>query len=96
MRLFALRGANSVAANTADAILAATDKAKRKPAWDELPAEEKASIEAAIRDLQAFYHSNDHHAIHAKLEALNEATRNLAENIINTSIQSALQGTKIV
>jgi molecular chaperone DnaK (HSP70) len=79
----------------ADAILMATDKAKRKPAWDALAADEQARIDAAIRELQAVYHSDDHRAIHAKLDALNEATRGLAENIMNTSIQAALEGKKI-
>jgi molecular chaperone DnaK (HSP70) len=79
----------------ADTILSATDKAKRKPAWHDLSDSDRATIEAAVRELQSVYHSNDHHLIHEKLEALNEATRTLAENIMNTSIQAALQGTKI-
>jgi molecular chaperone DnaK (HSP70) len=79
----------------ADSILGATDKAKRKPAWNDLTADERSQIDAAILQLQSVYHSNDHHAINEKLEALNEATRVLAENIMNTSIQAALEGTRI-
>jgi len=79
----------------ADAILAATDKAKRKPQFLDLSAEERDQINRAIVDLQAVYHSNDHHVITEKIEALNETTRQLAENIMNTAVQSALQGTKI-
>ena len=79
----------------ADSILAATDKAKRKPAWNDLTESERIAIDAAVRDLQSVYHSTDHHDINAKIEALNEATRTLAENIMNTGINAALQGTKI-
>ena len=79
----------------ADSILAATDKARRKPAWSDLTDGERMAIDAAVRDLQSAYHSTDHHEINAKIEALNEATRSLAENIMNTGINAALQGTKI-
>ncbi|HYA17417.1 MAG TPA: Fe-S protein assembly chaperone HscA [Bryobacteraceae bacterium] len=79
----------------ADSILAATDKARRKPAWNDLSNAERIAIDAAVRDLQSAWHSNDHHLINAKIEALNEATRALAENIMNAGINAALQGTKI-
>ncbi len=60
-----------------------------------LPAEEQAAIEAAKRDLMSVYHGSDHHAISAKLEALNAATMKLAENMMNTAVRGALKGTKI-
>src|ERR1019366_6912976 len=62
----------------ADAILAATDKAKRKPQFLDLSAEERDQINRAIVDRQVVSPSNDHHVITEKIEALNETTRQLA------------------
>ena len=79
----------------ADRILDATDKAKRSDAWFELPEAERKAINDAVNQLQLAYHAEDHHVILAKIEALNEATQKLAENLMNTAVQSALRGTKI-
>jgi len=79
----------------ADNILRAVEKARRNPAFSELTEEERTAVETAIRDLQATYHSNDHHAINASIEALNAATQKLAENMMNTAVSSALKGTTI-
>jgi len=79
----------------ADAILAATGKAKRGDAWFELSETERKAINDAINQLQLAYHADDHHVIRAKIDALNEATQKLAENIMNTAVQGALKGTKI-
>jgi Fe-S protein assembly chaperone HscA len=79
----------------ADNILAATEKARKNPAWDGLSVEEQNAIETAIRDLQSVYHGNDHHAINDKMEALNRATQVLAENMMNTAVRGALKGTKV-
>jgi Fe-S protein assembly chaperone HscA len=79
----------------ADTILAATDKAKRSDAWFELREPERKAINDAVNQLQLAYHAEDHHLIRAKIEALNEETQKLAENLMNTAVQSALRGTKI-
>ena len=79
----------------ADNILAATEKARRNAAWDALSAGERDAIETATRDLQSVYHGGDHHAINDKIEALNQATQVLAENMMNTAVRGALKGTKI-
>ncbi len=79
----------------ADNILAATEKAQKNEAWSTLTAEEQQAIENAKREVLAAYHGNDHHALNAKLEALNHATMKLAENMMNTAVGSALKGTKI-
>jgi molecular chaperone DnaK (HSP70) len=79
----------------ADNILAATDKAMKNDAWTTLTDQERAAIEAAKRELLAVYHQGDHHVINAKLEALNQATTTLAENMMNTAVRGALKGTKI-
>jgi molecular chaperone DnaK (HSP70) len=79
----------------ADTILAATEKAKAKDAYLGLSAAARKTIEEAIRQLQVVYHSDDHHLIQEKIEGLNDATRELAENLMNTAVSAALKGTKI-
>jgi molecular chaperone DnaK len=85
----------AVARVEADGVLAAVDKAKRNPAWLDLSDEERANISAAIHRLQTVYHSTDHNLIRAEIEALDAATHNLAENMMNTAVSTALKGTKV-
>jgi Fe-S protein assembly chaperone HscA len=79
----------------ADAILAATEKAKNHDAWFELSDEERAAVDRAANELLMVYHSEDHHLIHDHIEKLNSATAKLAENMMNTAVSSALKGTKL-
>jgi len=79
----------------ADAILAATDKAKQNDAYFELPEEERAAIERGINELLLVYHGDDHFLVRAKIDQLNEATQTLAENMMNTAVRGALKGTNI-
>jgi len=79
----------------ADAILAATDKAKQNDAYFELGEDERASIERGINELLVVYHGDDHLLVRAKIDQLNEATQTLAENMMNTAVRGALKGTNI-
>jgi Fe-S protein assembly chaperone HscA len=79
----------------ADAILMAIEKAKRNDAYSSLDGSERRAIEDAIRELQTVYHTDDHHAIREKIDVLNEVTHSLAENMMNSAVNSALQGTNI-
>jgi Fe-S protein assembly chaperone HscA len=79
----------------ADAILLAVDKAKRNDAYAELDTEERNRIEDAIHELLRVYHGADHHLIREKIDLLNDVTHQLAENMMNTAVSSALRGTKI-
>jgi molecular chaperone DnaK len=79
----------------ADNIVAATEKAKKSEAWQTLAADQQEAINRAIRELQNAYHGSDHHEITARIEALNQATQSLAENMMNTAVRGALRGTKI-
>ena len=45
--------------------------------------------------LKLAYHSDNHHLIQRHVGLLNEATRNLAENIMNTAVSGALKGTHV-
>jgi molecular chaperone DnaK len=79
----------------ADAILAATEKAKADDAWWSLTEEERRSIDRYTNELLVVYNSDDHTLIRDHIEKLNEATTSLAENMMNTAVRGALKGTKI-
>jgi len=79
----------------ADNLLAAVDKARANAAWLELSEEERASVDEALNGLHMVYHSEDHHLILAQIARLDEATRKLAENMMNKAVREALKGTKI-
>jgi Fe-S protein assembly chaperone HscA len=79
----------------ADAILAATDKAKENDAWFDLSDDERAAVNAAMNELLMVYHGDDHLLVRAHIDKLNQATMKLAENMMNTAVRGALKGTKI-
>ena len=79
----------------ADHILLAIEKAKKNEAWSDLTDSERNEITTAIRDLQTVYNGDDHNAIREKIDALNDKTHKLAENMMNTAVSSALKGTKV-
>ena len=79
----------------ADSILAHLEKAQKNDAWTALPADEKSAIESAKRDVLTAYHGNDHHVLTSRIEDLNNVTRDLAENMMNSAVRAALKGTKI-
>lgn len=79
----------------ADAILAATEKARRGEAYAIMFDEDREKIDKAVADLLATYHSSDHLLIREKIEGLNEATQKLAESIMNTAVRGVLKGTKL-
>ncbi len=79
----------------ADTILAAVDKAKSNPAWEELSAEERAAIDLALNELLLAYHSGDYLLIRAQIDKLNTVTMKLAENMMNSAVRTALKGTSI-
>jgi Fe-S protein assembly chaperone HscA len=78
-----------------DAILAATEKAKANDAWFNLSKKEREAIDNAVNQLLVVYNSDDHTLILEHIERLNQATVNLAENMMNTAVRGALKGTKI-
>ena len=80
----------------ADAILLALGKAKANAAWDDLDAEEREAIDAALKDLRTVYHTGTHKQIRDAIEKLDGLSHKLAENMMNTAVRSALKGTKAV
>ncbi|MEQ1947631.1 MAG: Fe-S protein assembly chaperone HscA [Bryobacteraceae bacterium] len=79
----------------ADAILAATEKARRNDVYSDLSDDERAAIDQSVNELLVVYHSDDHILIRTKIDTLNEATQKLAENIMNTAVRGMLKGTKL-
>jgi molecular chaperone DnaK len=79
----------------ADGIIAATDKAKRHAAWQDLTDLERAEITDAINRLQLVYHSDDYELIKKQIDVLNDVTHSLAENMMNSAVCGALKGTKV-
>ena len=79
----------------ADAMLAATEKARRDDAFFALSEKERAAVDKAVSELLVVYHSQDYLLMRAKIDQLNEATLSLAENLMNTAVRGALKGTKL-
>jgi len=79
----------------ADSILSAIEKAKGNDAWLDLSDEERQAVDLALNELHLVYHGDDHNLIRNRIEKLDNSTRKLAENMMNTAVRSALKGTKI-
>ena len=79
----------------AENILAATDKARRNPAWEQLGDDERSAVTTAVNRLMVALNSDDHEVINQHIQALNDATHGLAELMMNTAVSSALKGTKV-
>ncbi len=85
------------ARNEAETILGATEKILRRPdfaaiATDDLTAAELHTIDAALADLKRAIGGDDRARVQAATSALNEATRHLAEVMMNRTVQAALAG----
>lgn len=79
----------------ADAVIAATDKARQEEAFEDLTAEEREEIDRSIQELLTVYNTDDYTGIRDKIDQLDRATQRLAELIINGAVGKALKGTKI-
>jgi len=83
--------------NEAETIMQATEKTLRRQDFDEIAAArlspaEIASIRSALADLVSAMSISDRNLLQAKSQALNDATRHLAEVMMNWTIQAALAG----
>jgi Fe-S protein assembly chaperone HscA len=76
----------------ADTILTALAKGKKNPAWQELTNDERSNVETLEKNLFAVKDGDDHHAIRAGIDALNQATMHLAELMMDTAVSTALKG----
>jgi molecular chaperone DnaK (HSP70) len=87
------------ARNEAETVIQATEKSLRAPGFGEiareLPQGQTQRIESALVDLKAVMESADRELILEKTHVLNDATRLLAELMMNRSVQAALSGKNV-
>jgi len=76
----------------AEAILAATSKALANPNAAALNGEERARIDSSITALKSAVQGSDYKLIRRQIDELNHGTEHLAELLMNSAVQSALQG----
>jgi molecular chaperone DnaK len=76
----------------ADTILTAVEKAPAHPAWQQISGEEKARIEAARLHLEAIKPTGDLQSVRAATTALDLATRNFAEKMMDAAVSGAMRG----
>jgi molecular chaperone DnaK len=88
------------ARNEAETVILATEKALRRSDFEQIAAEslepgEGAQIESALADARRVIAGDDREQIQQKTEALNKATRHLAEVVMNRSVREALAGKNV-
>ena len=88
------------ARNEAETVIHATEKSLRRPDFDRLASDtldpgERPRIEAALADAKQAIGGADRDRIQQTTEALNQATRHLAEVVMNRSVREALAGKNV-
>jgi Fe-S protein assembly chaperone HscA len=76
----------------AEAILTATAKALGNPQSAQLSADERTKVDAAVAALRDAARGSDYKLIRRQIDELNHATENLAELLMNSAVQTALEG----
>jgi molecular chaperone DnaK (HSP70) len=79
----------------AETILVATAKALANPQSGALALEERAKINAAVTALRESVAGSDYRLMRKRIDELNEATNHLAEIMMNSAVNSVLQGKKL-
>jgi len=79
----------------AESILAATAKALSNPQSATLSTEERAKIDTAVAALRDSIAGSDYRLMRKKIDELNEATNHLAEVMMNSAVNTVLQGKKL-
>ncbi len=88
------------ARNEAETVIHATEKSLRAPEFEavakaDLAAGEHGRILEALAALKGVLNGNDREMIQQRTQALNEATKHLAEVMMNRSVQAALSGKNV-
>jgi len=83
------------ARNEAETILHATAKTLADPRAQELSAEERRTIAETEARLRAALQGRDYKLIRQQVDELNQATMHLAEILMNSTLQTALQGKRL-
>ena len=76
----------------ADDILARVEKAKTHPVWAQLSYEEQTEIGSVVDELHVLKQGEDRAAIRGSIEALDKATRRLAELMMDQTLTTAMSG----
>ena len=79
----------------AESILTATAKALSNPQSASLVAEERAKIDSAVTALRESIAGSDYRLMRKRIDELNEATQHLAEVMMNSAVNTVLQGKKL-
>jgi molecular chaperone DnaK len=84
----------------ADAILHATEKTLAEPraagiAASELSADERRAITESVAQLKSAVASTDYKLVRQRIDELNQATMRLAEILMNSVLQTALEGKRL-
>jgi molecular chaperone DnaK (HSP70) len=79
----------------AESILGATAKALANPKAASLSDPERVKVEQTVSALQESVKGTDYKLIRKKIDELNHATEHLAEILMNTAVQAALEGKKL-
>ena len=88
------------AKNEAESVVTATEKSLRAPEFPEIAKNEfapgeKKRIQQALAGLKHVLTSSDREAIQQWTQVLNDATKHLAELMMNRSVQAALSGKNV-
>ena len=78
--------------NEADMILIAAESATKSLSWRRLRGDEQATIAAARDLLTLVKQGKDMIAIREAIQALDQATRRIAELIMEAAVQNAIRG----
>jgi molecular chaperone DnaK len=79
----------------AESVLAATAKAMAGEAGRALPDHERDKIEAAVASVREAVSGDDYRLMRQRIEELNQATHHLAEAMMNSAVNTVLQGKKL-
>ena len=80
------------ARNEAETILAALEKGKKSPAWEQLTNDERKQISKTQKALNLVKGEDDYQAIRKAIDALNQGTMRLAELMMDSAVATALKG----
>lgn len=79
----------------AESILSATAKALANSQAAQLPATERQKVDASVSALQEAVKGSDYKLIRRQIDELNRATEHLAELLMTSAVQTALEGKKL-
>jgi molecular chaperone DnaK len=80
------------ARNEAETMLAALEKGRKNPAWEQLSSQERSTVGKLEAALHAVMKADDYQAIRTAIDALNQGTMHLAELMMESAVGTALKG----